>query len=227
MTDLRIVRATSAVTRGTDDDQWMAARGSRDGSMFTADWVLAHCLEGRAFVANAGTATTPITFGSTGLDTTEFDLHVAVPANTTIIPIELAVQVETWGTVYLAEIVAGSGSGSVTGAGTTVTPKNLRSDAPNTSNCTITSAATGTSGTAFTTNYVEWFRAGYTKAVTQTTAAGFGGGTVPMGFKWSYMDRGYAPIVVGTSQIGVWVSCQAATGFITLVYIEVPSNAIV
>jgi len=37
----------------TNDDAYSKWQGTRDGAPFTADWVLARCLEGRVFVANA------------------------------------------------------------------------------------------------------------------------------------------------------------------------------
>jgi len=203
------------------DDRYSKIQGTRDGAIFTQDWVLARIAEGRGFVANAGTATAPITFGAGSIDTTEFDLHVSVPSGTTIIPIELVIKVEAWGTSAIAECMAVAGTGSTCGAGTSVTPAKLRTDGAFSSNCTVTSAATATSGVAITG--AEFFRDGHIVAVTPATA-GASGGTLATKFRWSYLNTGYAPIVVGAGQVGVFMSAQAGTGFISLFYVEVPSS---
>ena len=209
----------------TADDIFAKVGGTRDGAAFSADWVLARCKEGRVYVANVGTATGPASFGAGIIDTTEFDLFVSVPENTTVIPLELSIQVEAWGTVALFETMAIFGSGGVTGAGSSVTPKNIRTDLPNASLCTITSSATAASGTAITG--AEFFRAGHIITLTPTTASDAAGAGQRTKFQWSHKDAGYSPIIVGAGQLGVFVSGQASTGFITLVYVEIPSTRIV
>ncbi len=208
----------------TADDAYSKVQGTRDGAPFSADWVLARCLEGRVFCANAGTATSPITFGAGTIDTTEFDLHLAVPSGTTVGILNIDVFLEVTGTNAILEGMAVSGTGSTCGAGTTITPKNLRSDAPFTSNCTITAAATLTSGVAITGS--EFFRFGYNKIET-VTSAGDSGGTLSRLFTWNHKDAGYMPILVGAAQLGVFCGAQAGQGFIKVIYVEVPSTRVV
>ena len=57
----------------TADDIYQKTQGTRDGAIWTADWVLARCAEGRVFVANAGTVTTPVTFGAGDIDADGID----------------------------------------------------------------------------------------------------------------------------------------------------------
>lgn len=208
----------------TADDVYSKAEGTRDGAMWTADWVLARSQEGRVFIANAGTGTSPITFGAGTLDLTEFDLFVSVPSGTTIGILELEVYMEAYGTDQIVEIIGKTGTSGVTGAGTSITPTNIRTDAPVTSNCTVTAAATATSGTAITG--AEFFRDGHNRAKTITTFGSTGGATLQKKFRWNHKDAGYLPIVVGAGQVGIFASAQAGTGFIKLVYVEIPSTRI-
>lgn len=214
---------TPAVADG--DNIYLKNQGTRDGAIFTADWVLARVAEGRVFAANAGTLTAPITFGAGALDSTEYDLFVSVPSGTTIGILELEVHMETFGTDAIMEILGISGTGGTTGAGTSITVRNLRTDAPFTTNCTVTAAATATSGVAITG--VEFFREGRARVKTITTFGSTGGPTQQQHFKWNHKDSGYLPIVVGAGQVGVYAASQAGTGFIKLIWVEMPSTRIV
>jgi len=207
------------------DDLYSKVQGTRDGAPFSADWVLARCLEGRVFVANAGTVTTPVAFGAGVIDGTEYDLHISVPSGTTIGILSVEAVLEVVGTNAIVEVMAKTGTGSTCGAGTSITPKNLRSDAPFTSNCTITAAATLTSGVAITGP--EFYRNCIGKMATVATA-GDSSGELPRRFVWNHKDAGYIPVVVGATgaACGVFVGSQAGQGFITVVYVEVPSTRV-
>ena len=210
----------------TADDVYQKVQGTRDGAVWTADWVLARCAEGRVFCANSGTVTTPVTFGAGVIDEDEFDLHIAVPSGTTIGILSVDVVFEVVGTVALLEVMAKTGTGSTVGAGTAITPRNLRSDTPYTSNCTVTAAATVSSGVEITG--AEFFRNCLGKTVTMATA-GVNMASQPRKFTWNHKDAGYIPIVVGATgaACGVFAGAQAGQGFITVVYVEVPSTRIV
>jgi len=209
----------------TADDIYQKTQGTRDGAIWTADWVLARCTEGRVFAANVGTVTTPVEFGAGIIDEDEFDLHIAVPSGTTIGILSIEVVMEVVGTNALMEVMAKIGTGSTCGAGTAITPRNLRSDAPFTSNCTITSAATATSGVQLTG--AEFMRYVVAKTITAATS-GTNAALQPRRFTWNHKDAGYIPIVVGASgaACGVFAGAQAGQGFITVIYVEVPSTRI-
>ena len=206
------------------DDAYSLVQGTRDGATYTADWILARCKEGRVFIGNLGTATGPATFGAGAIDTTEFDYFISVPAGTTVIPLEISVTMEVWGTAALFEYMAVYGTGGVTGAGSSITPLNMRRGAPITSNCTVTGAA-ASGGTAITG--VEFWRGGYMMTNTPTTANNKTGAGQETSFKWSINDSGYSPIIVGAGQLGIFMSVEAGAGFITVVWVEVPSTRIV
>ena len=227
MVDVRGVTGVSTVTRLDSDDAWRALRLQRDGALFTSEWLTGLALEGRVYVANAGTGTAPISFAALYTNTAP-DLDVSVPAGTLVIPIALHVQIETFGSTLLAEIVAAIGTGGVIAptSATAVTPRNLRADAPYTSGCTIVSDGTG--ATYPTGNVYEFWRDGQDKVVTIATAVD----TSPRGgcsFRWSAFQSGIWPIMYSASAItrlNVFASVQTGTGFITLTYIELPLAAI-
>jgi hypothetical protein len=207
----------------TADDQYSKLQGTRDGAIWNADWVLARSQEGRVFVANAGSVTTPITFGAGDITEAEMDLFISVPSGTAIGILDVAINMEAWGTSLIFQCMAKTGTGGTVGAGTAVTPRNLRSDAPFTSNCTVTAAATVTSGVALTGP--EFFRDGL-MIVNSVTTADEIAATLKQRFTWNHKDAGYIPIVVGGTGTGcaVYASSQAGTGFITVTYVEIPSN---
>jgi len=204
------------------DDAFSKVQGTRDGAIFTDDWFMARVKEGKVYCANVGTITAPATFGAGTMDGTEFDLHVSVPSGTTIIPIELTIKMEAFGTAAIFECMAKSGTGSTIGSGgTTITPTNLRSDITATSGCTVGSAASATSGVAITGP--EFFRDGHSLAITIATVGQI---RVPETFRWRAKEAGYAPVIVGAGQLGVFAAANAGTGFITLVWVEMPSTRI-
>ena len=232
MTDLRIVREVSSVTRGTGDDSWAALRGTRDGAPFMASWVQGLCMEGRVFCANAGTVTTELTFGAGGIDTTEIDFGMTVPLGTTVIPLEIRCHMEAYGSTGVFEGMAAVGTGLVLGTDTDLVPGtnicNLRTDAPYVSNCSAGHSSSA-DATYFTKNSSEFWRVGQTKAVTATTADDDANVlTQPQTYVWSYRS-GFFPVIRGMSTAGlaIYMSAQASKGFITVIFAEVPSNSIV
>ncbi len=213
----------------TADDMYSKAQGTRDGAIFTADWILARCAEGRVFSAMAGSGSTVATFGAGSMDTTEPDLFVSVPSGTTIVPLEINIQMEAYGSALAFETMAACGTGGVVPAAanyTAVTPKNLRSDVPFTSNCTVCKEGSA-AFTYMTTNVVEFWRDGLQKAITAATATVGNPMLQPFKFSWNYRTAGFVPVVVGAAQLAIYASAQAGTGYIEFIYCEVPSTRIV
>ena len=230
MADLRIVRGTSSITRGTGDDAWMPARGTRDGALFTAPWVLGLFMEGRVFCANVGSITGPATFGAGSITVTEVDAHLIPPAGTTIIPLEIRVKMEAYGSNAIFEGMAAVGSGSVAGTDTDLTAGTLfcsmRTDAPFTSGTYVGHSSTATA-TYFTANSSEFWRFGLQKAATTATADD-NSVVIPQTWVWNYKESGFFPIIKGDGADGlmIYASGQAGTGFITVIFAEVPSSSI-
>ena len=133
---------------------------------------------------------------------------------------------EVWGSAAKFECMAISGVDGVLGNdSTSVTPVNIRTDSPHGSLCTVSGAATLTSGTAITG--VEFFRDGHIMTTTPITANNDEGAGQKTSFTWSHKTSGYAPVIIGNGQLGVFASTEAGTGFITVVWVEIPSSRIV
>ena len=191
----------------------------RDGTVGIADLVALWSLEGRVFTCNLGTGTTAATFGGGTLDLTEHDMHVAVPSSVCIIPLEMTIVYETWGTVQICENVLLKGSGSVAGSGTAVTPKSSNENTGISSACTVTGACA--TGTAFTTVDIEIWRESIQRVVTITTVTEAANYTRQR-FEWNALKSGVLQVVGPSEQLAVFASSQAGTGFIILKYAELP-----
>ena len=226
MSDLRIKTGATTVGRATEDGAWIAARGLRDGSISFADFLTVMALEGRCFMANAGTGTAPFTGGGAYVNTAP-DIDMSVPAGTLVIPYHVAVKFEAYGTDLLAEVVGAVGTGGVIAptSATAVTPRNLRLDAPNTSGATIVSDGTG--ATYMTGNVYEFMRDGHRFAVTKTASSATASAFDQELYTWSAVQTGVYPIMYSASAISrlnIFASSQAPTLFINIAYVELPGN---
>ncbi len=213
-------RQSTSVVRESEGNI-VLLKALRDGTLTVADWIAALSLEGRVFTANSGLATTPVTFGAGGLDTTEFDLHVAVPAGVVILPLELNITYEAFGTALLTESAMQSGSGSITGAGTSITPLSSNLLTGLKSACTLTGSAVA--GTALTTDVKEIWRDIDQLTITIATVAQI---RVPYAYRWKAMQAGVLDVVGPNQQLCVWAAANAGTGFISLKYAELPASAV-
>lgn len=215
-------RQTTSVERASEGaDQYL--RMLRDGTVGVADLIAILSLEGRVFTCNGGKATSPIAFGDGGLATTEFDFHVSVPASVCIIPLELIVTFEAFGTASLVEVCMQSGSGSAAHAtNTAVTPLSSNVNTGRASACTVVCAA-DTGGTAFTTNIKEIYRASDQLSITTATVGQL---RSPYVYTWKANNSGILDVVGPSQQIGVFAAAATGTGFITLKYAELPSETL-
>ena len=199
----------------------------RDGTMTQAGWFQALALEGRVFVANIGSVTTPITFGATAtIDITKPAAWITVPSSVAILPIYIAAYMEVYGTSAQFEINAVIGTGgSRTSGGTAVTPANYRADNPIASAC---SAFAGNSTPVFvgsTTNLNEFWRDGAQFTITKTAGSATAAAGDQYKYVWTLKDAVVAPVGVGACQLAVNQGSQAGQGFITIVYAELPVSA--
>ena len=229
MSDIRLVTGSSTVTRVTSDGANLRVQGTRDGAIFTADWFLARALEGRMFGANAGTGTTPVTFAG-AYDADGMDFHLHVPQGTTVIPVSITAVYDAVGTESTMEIIglaSNTGDGSVTGTASTI--YNMRMDAPYSSLCTATGAVDAAGATDPNAgNFIEFWRR--QRPLTDTVASGEND-RHELRFNYSAATEGPPPVIVGSGDSGsclaVYCTAQAGTGFLTVVWVEVPSNSIV
>lgn len=209
---------------GTEVYPWY----TREGMAVTMPAFMAWAQEGRVFVGNAGSATAPITFGAGSIDTTEPDFDLLLPAGSAVmvVPLEIEVQMETFGTTAIFEGMAAYGLGgaqSSTGA-TAVTPKCLRTDAPaGGSVCTVYSNVDA-GATYMTQGVAEFMRFG-TELIATVQAGDDDSNRLGNTHRWSAMANGFAPILVASglaARLNVFAAAQAGTGFIRVVWAELP-----
>ena len=190
--------------------------------------------DNRIFNVNAGTGTTPITFGAGSIDTTEPDVDFAVRPGTIFLPLKIHVQMETFGTTLLWEGMASVGAGA-TGArtgGTLIDPVSNRTSSPRNSALRggslasqgVASNVDASGATYQTLNVNEFWRFGANKVVDIATAIDTST-DVRTERTWLAVQEGFAPIVEaydGTAlgRLNVFSGSQAGTGFITVSYAE-------
>ncbi|KKN30813.1 hypothetical protein LCGC14_0830210 [marine sediment metagenome] len=230
MSDARVVREVSSVSRGTSDGDLMALRGTRDGAVFTADWYLAAALEGRAFGVNTGTGTSPDTMTTTTLTVAKPDLAITVPAGTTIIPVLIEYSIEDTDGAGVLDVLAMASSATtqVLSGGDSLTIHNMRTDKPNSSNCSAAAVLASSGVTPYTGNFIEFFR-GYAGDVTdQHNSSTAQTVATASRFSWTAANTMVPPILTGVSQLCVYCTGPGAlTGWITAIWVEFPSSSIV
>lgn len=220
MSNLQVLAQQQNVGRVVDG-RWTPARATRDGAAMTADWFMALALEGRCFVANGGTDTSPITFAG-AYDADAGDLCIDVPDGTAILPITVEAVIQTSGASLFEVIALASRTlvAATAGQFTAVTPSPLRTDAPIATGTTVVAAvAAGQMTDPNTSGSYEFFRSGY------PTDPDVAGNPNPR-YSFSALQDGIAPIIVGAGSLTVYVAGTAGTGFITTIWAELPESAI-
>jgi len=214
-------RKTSALTRESEGND-VFLRALRDGTLVMASFVEAMCLEGRVFSVNSGTITSPGSHGDASIDSTEADLMVLAPDGTTIVPLEIVIQMEAYGADGIFEAMLACGLGGTLGTDQDLTPTNINTGSGRTSNCTAGGESAADS-VYHTSRVMELSRWGAAKAVTVGTADD--DSTVPPpNFIWRAKDEGYFPIIVGAGGFSVYAAASTTTGFIMARWLEVPST---
>ena len=223
MADTRV--KTIGTSPGAGSPIWTPQKAMLDGTAFTADWLARMALEGRMYTVNAGTGTAPITFAALYTATAP-DLDMSVPSGVAIVPVEIHINVEAFGTTLLFEAIAAYGKGGVIAptSATAQTPVNHRLDKGNDSGVTIVSDGTGATYMTPATSVIEFARWNQDKVVTIATAVD----TSPRqigSLDWSALNTGVWPIMYATdgiTRLNIFVSGQAATGFITMTFVKLP-----
>lgn len=187
-----------------------------------------YVFDGRMFVANGGIGSTVITFAG-AYDADAPDFYLYVPNGTTIIPVRIEVIYEAVGTESTMEIIAlASDTGDSSATGTSRTIYNMRLDQPRNSACTCTVAIDAAGITdPNANNYFEFWK--YQRPLTDTVATGENDRN-PLVFEWSAITDGPAPVIAGHatrgSALAVYAASQAGTGFITVEWIELPTESV-
>lgn len=219
MANIKVKGAQNTAVSRESEGAFVYARGTRDGSLVAIPWIQSLLLEGRVFFANVGNATTAITLDASWANT-DPDISLDVPSGTSIIPLRITVVFEAYGTAAVCETMAlCSKTLGASSAGTVFIPINLNNRSANGSLCACYVGPTVTSG--YTTGGFELFRDCQQAAATQATEAG-----TPYKYEWSVGKDGFAPVLQGESSLQVWATSQAATGYIQIIWAELPTSAI-
>lgn len=231
MSDLRVKAGTSSVALGDSDATMVDVRGTRDGAMFTAPWLTALAMEGRCFAMSTGVGTTPDSI-ATAYATTKPNAYVTVPTGTTIIPVFIEVTHEDTSTAQAVNMYAVASTVRDTSpTATAVTIYNMRSDAPIKSLCTAKSAVTtGTTPYDTSGNFIEFWRG--SAGMVEDSYAGVTAATSELNIRsqWCVRDNPCPPVIVGPGSLSVYDKHDIAateTGWITIIWAEVPSTSIV
>lgn len=219
MANMHIQAQEQSASRGSDGT-YPEVRGDRSGIPFSGDAGYAFALNGEVYVANGGSASSPITFAG-AYDADGPDFVIDVPDGTTIQPLYIHVQYEAVGTTLLLETFASisnslAGTCTVTG-GAAVTPRNLRTGVSTASGCTVNSAVDAAGCTAQTGRIYELRLGGFELAEAMAATEP---GWPERNWKWSAKEYGIYPTIDGEGSLFVHAASQAGTGFITVAYRE-------
>lgn len=215
--------AQSSRARVGEASGYMAARATRDGTLYTAPWTQALVLEGRGYHFDVGTFSTPIVGGGAGtvIDLDQPEAVLSIPSGTAIMPLRIAVQCQPplSGTdndeIEILIAVDRTAAAATDGTKTAETIFNLRTDNPSSSLCTATSAYTA--DVTDPTLGIELARKVRTADVQGTAAT-----VVVSDFSLEYPLPGQpAPIIVGPAALYVyWGGTVATSGFAQIEWAE-------
>lgn len=192
----------------------MAGNGRGEGIVLPAHFNAVS--EGRVFVAQIGSATTPVSFAKTAYDADQPQFVVDVPAGTTIVPITLSVVLEDqagtdneviWST---SDVLIGAGTS------TAVTPVNARLAANGnnpTTACSVYSLYTG-NGTAPSGGYeFARFTDPFAQAATSTDSKRM---------FWRASEQGWSPQIEGVGALVCHIdgTTTAPAGYLIAVWWE-------
>lgn len=197
----------------------MAGNGRGEGLFLPAHFNAV--AEGRVFVANVGTATTPTNWAKTAYDADQPQFVIDVPVGTAIMPLVLKVVQETEAGT-LNEVIWSVSDGLIgAGTSTAVTPANARtqvSGAQPASRCSLYSLYTG-NGTA-PSNGFEFAR------FSSPFVLSDGDPHNDHRYIWKAADEGWAPIIQGTGALVCHIdgASTAPTGYLTAVWWEIDTE---
>jgi hypothetical protein len=218
MSDQRFI-ANATTLPGVPNGAYIAARSTRDGSLFVEDWKQSMILAGYGYHFDHGTLTTPIVGGGNGtiLDIDEPEGFIAVPTGMSIIPLRLSIQCELVSPadheVQEIWVYADKGVEAVTGAVYTAkVPYNMRLSSARAASCVCGGGVT----TAFTTAPVADIQLARKQVVDDFTTSGH----VSEIFELIYEPL-HPPIIDGPCILcWSWGGTQAMSGYFQMDFIE-------
>lgn len=198
---------------------------SLDGALDIRDWKLARIFEGRGYHVSIGAFSTPITGGGAGtiFDQDQPEGVLSIPSGVTLIPVRIHVQTQTpllatdadESEILIAvDRLAASNASSATGTAETIF--NMRTDNPQSSLITATSAVT--TNITNPTLDIELASSRLVGDVQGTAATAL----------WTKQELLYEPVdpplIVGPAAVYLyWGGTVATTGFAQVQWIEIPT----
>jgi hypothetical protein len=243
MGNAHLQTAQQNVQRVEDAGDDLLLRGTRDGAMVTVPWLLALAIEGRVFGANMGVDVTAYdadtSAGTPALLVQQPSFGLDVPDGTACIPLSIIVQIltHTGTTENFLEICAGvAPSATLLGAGTStpLTSIPMRTDGVIASNCTARGPYTANAAVDIpgAVGYLEFFRSGYQDDI---DVASMAPGNLHLNegaahHEWSALDKGMAPVLVGSGAYVIFTSSTSddgvITGFLTTTWVELAESVV-
>ncbi len=213
------------VTRSGDGAE-VYLRALLNGELGVVDYFAIQAMKGRMFYAGSVDVTTATTWTATAtVDVTKPCFFLTVPSSKAIIPVEIQLYMEAFGTnaQFECNAVIGIG-GSYTSGMTAITPVCTRSDVSNTSACTAYAGGNTTVTVGSTGKLNVFWRDGQQFAITKSGGSATASASDPCKFVWRATD-GYSLHIAGPdSQLAIHQGSQGGAGFVKLIYGEIPSS---
>lgn len=215
-------KQTTSVERKSEGSE-IEIRTTRDGALVSVPWYQALVLEGRVFLAYYGSASTAVTLDASWANT-DPDISIDVPDGITILPLVVDVVMEAYGSTALFETMTlCSKTLGAKSAGTAFTPINLNTRSGYGSDCLVYTAPTITSG--YTTGAFEIYRACVSKIATLATGDD-DSSRLDHHYTWSAFKEGFAPVLQGEASLSTWATAQTTSGYLKIIWAELPSAAV-
>lgn len=214
----------SASVRRVADGQWAPNRATRDGSLYTADWIQGCIIEGKGHEAGIGLLSDPELLQTTVITTLRPMLWIRVPVDTTILPLHASITVEDTAATGNFEAALGAsiidvGNGSSDSAD--FGPINMVTRG-GVGRCTARQEATGDVTAAGDPPSNFWRVIKFEDNANTPATAG------ESHFEWAGYPR--LPVLVGPAtlmlQIGALAGAVAPTVFATLQWLEFETDEI-
>ena len=219
-----ILKGTTVTQSGDGKDVYLRALLS--GELAFADYYAISALRGRVFTAASASVSTPTTWTATStIDVTKSMFMAVVPSGIAIIPMNIEVYYEAFGTDAQMELQALIGTGgSRTSGMTAITPVRTRSDIGGAGSVTCWAGGNTTVTVGPTAKINYFWRTGLQFAITKTASSATVAASDPYRFVWSALAESSFNIAGPDSQLVINQGSQAGTGFVTVQYIEIPSS---
>ena len=221
---MALIKARTVVRSGDGVD--VSIRALLSGEIGIADYFAIKAMKGQMFNASSVSVTTATTWTATAtIDITKPALFLSVPSGKAIIPVFAMLYMEAFGTAAQFECqgVIGTGGSYVSGM-TAITPVCTRSDIGGGSACTVYAGGNTTVTVGQTAKLNYFWRDGQQYAITKSGASATVSASDPCRFVWRAKDEYNINIAGPESQLQINQGSQAGTGFVTLVYVEIPSS---